>query len=159
MHQSHSQRPETCSKARLQGLRLCAPVLLTLVFGGWLLKEASAAAGREYTWLNHAAFGERTTGFWLQTRHVCDAGVSASGLALTIRGYTWLSVGLKLQACWRRSCLGGVPRTSAASRARSSFDHHANAVTRCHTSYICVDTLPVSCSRLGASVPCFMSQA
>ena len=95
MHQPHSERLDTCSKARLQGLRLYAPVLLTLVFGGWLLKEAGAAAGREYSWLNHALFGEITTGFWLQTRHVC---VSASSLALTIRGYTWLSASLS----WKR---------------------------------------------------------
>ena len=70
MHQPHSQRPGTCSKARLQGLRLCAPVLLTLVFGGWLLKEASAAGGREFTWLNRALFGERTTGFCCR-QHMC----------------------------------------------------------------------------------------
>ena len=95
MHQPHSQRPDTCSKARLQGLRLFGPVLFGLAFGGWLLKEESAAACREYSWLNHALFGERTTGFWLQTRHVC---VSASSLALTIRGYTWLSASLS----WKR---------------------------------------------------------
>ena len=160
MHQPHSQRPGTCSKARLQGLRLCAPVLLTLVFGGWLLKEACAAAGLDFTWLNHAFFGERTTGFWLQTRRVCDAGVSASGLALTIRGYAWLSTGLKQQACWRRCyCSGGVPRASAASRARSSIDHRASVVTRCHTAYICVDTLPVSFHSWALSVKCFMSQS
>ena len=56
--------------ARLEGLRLCVPVLLTLVFGGWLLKEASAAGGREFTWLNRALFGERTTGFCCR-QHMC----------------------------------------------------------------------------------------
>ena len=145
MHQPHSQRTDTCSKARLQGLRVCAPVLLTLVCRGCLLKEASAAAGRDFTWLNRALFGERTTGFWLQTRHVFDAGVSASGLALTIRGYAWISACMKLEACWLRCCGSvGVPRTSAASRACSSIDHHASVVTRCHTAHICVDALPLS---------------
>ena len=48
--------------ARLEGLRLCVPVLLTLVFGGWLLKEASAAAGREFTWLDHAVFLRKNDG-------------------------------------------------------------------------------------------------
>ena len=75
------------------------------------------AAGRDLTWLNRALFGERTTGFWLQTKHVCDTGVSASGLALTIRGYTWLSVGLKLQACWRRCNYSGVVPSARAIKS------------------------------------------
>ena len=142
MHQPHSQRPGTCSKARLQGLRLCAPVLLARVFGGCLLKEASAAAGRAFTWLNHAVFGERTTGFWLQIRYVCDASVSASGLALTIRGHTWLSAWLEVASVLASLLLFRC--RSTCDCARNSIDHHASIVTRCHTSYICVDTLPVS---------------
>ena len=138
---------------------LCARALSCCL---WRLapQGSKAATGREFTWLNHAAFVERTTGFWLQTTHVCDAGVSASSLALTIREDTWLSFGLKLEARWRRCyCSGGVPRTSAVSRACSSIDHRASIITRCHTAYICVDTLPVSLPSWALSVPSFMSES
>ena len=135
---------------------LCARALSSCL---WRLaaQGSSVAARCEFTWLNHAVFGERTTGFWLQTRHMCDVSVSASGLALTIHGYTWLSVGLKLEACWRCCyCSGGVPHSSAASHARISIDRHASVVTRCHTSYFCVDTLLMSFPSWALSVPCFM---